>query len=129
MTFIELLTIWGLELELDVSVMPSAINGVASATALLMAFNGIMLTASYSFLKIQPSDIKERVYWTMSCASLALGLIGWAYVNYASSGDSENALKLMLSGLVITVGLSTTFSTRIFSEHDKHSNNGYLDYA
>jgi hypothetical protein len=115
-------------MKIDPTLIPTIVNGSASATALLMTFIGLTITASYSFLKIQPTTIKQRVFWTLSLASAGLGLVGGAYVNFATNGDSQYALKAVLSGLIVVIGLSATLSNRIFRD-DETGNNEYLDYA
>ena len=109
LTSFELLGLWNWKVSLNESFIPTVVNGASSTTALLTAFIGILMTVSYSYLKLSPQEMKERLYWTLGGCSTALIFVGTSYLSFVITVDFSNALKLSLSGLIISIALSATF--------------------
>ena len=88
--------------SLEAQLIPTLTNGMATSTGLVVSFTGILLTLSFSILKLDAQQHRKRLLLTVGILGAAIALLWTTYFSLFV-GDSYLALKVSLVGLLISL--------------------------
>ena len=106
---ITIVFIWIKPVEIDMTLVPEAMNGISAVTSVIIGFIGVIFAIASSKKMLESESLKKRTTVTMLMLSLSITLVYSSYFDLIFYAP-ERAVRWSMSGMAIAVFVFVSFS-------------------